>query len=376
MSSNLAGEKAGGPSSAVAEHVATPKTPLVEISAEDLQTKSEALYEQCTRAPSDTIWIQRELSNLQIAEDTPTLMRLLQHLVDNHLMKVLQIDRTVCWKIRPREEAAKLADMSIMERQFYNIIEEAQNTGVWSRIIRNKTNQQQHTVMRILKGMENKGLVKSIVNVKYPTRKVFLLEHLEPSYEVTGGPWYAQGDVDIALVEAVTGIICDYVEDQTWVKVPVGVNAAAVEARKEAVARKRAAVEAGNLPDVEDMFRPPISKQTLVPKDPSHVSFPTTGSILKFINDQGIIKDLTLKETDMEQLLDMMVLDGRLERMGPVAYRTVKGAKKFDEDTSGSWNGFVDAPCGLCPVFEQCGDGGIINARSCAYFAQWLGITE
>lgn len=272
----------------------------------------------------------------------------------------------------------RLRAMTPEERQFYTIIEEAQNTGIWSRIIRNKTGLQAHAVTRILKQMESKGLVKSINNVKYPTRKIFLLAHLEPSTEVSGGPWYTQGEVDVALVDIVTRIICKHIEEQTWVKVPVGVNIAAVEARREAVAKKREAVKASTPVDVEDMFKPPISKQNmvLIPKDPSHVSFPTTGSILKYINDQQIIKNLTLKENDMEQLLDMMVLDGRLERMGPVAYRTVKGAKEMDDDTAGSWNGFVDAPCGLCPVFEQCGDGGVINARSCAYFSQWLGLEE
>jgi DNA-directed RNA polymerase III subunit RPC6 len=69
----------------------------------------------------------------------------------------------------------------------------------------------------------------------------------------------------------------------------------------------------------------------------------------------------------MEQLLEMMVLDGRLEKISGTNYRTVLTAT----DTK-VYNGFVDAPCGNCPVFDLCGDEGEISARSCVYFGQWL----
>jgi DNA-directed RNA polymerase III subunit RPC6 len=35
-------------------------------------------------------------------------------------------------------------------------------------------------------------------------------------------------------------------------------------------------------------------------------------------------------------------------------------------------SGATLAPCGVCPVIDQCREGGHISPQSCAYYAQWL----
>jgi DNA-directed RNA polymerase III subunit RPC6 len=39
----------------------------------------------------------------------------------------------------------------------------------------------------------------------------------------------------------------------------------------------------------------------------------------------------------------------------------------------GTGGGLMDAPCGACPVFEFCKDGGPVNPRECVYYEEWLG---
>jgi DNA-directed RNA polymerase III subunit RPC6 len=69
----------------------------------------------------------------------------------------------------------------------------------------------------------------------------------------------------------------------------------------------------------------------------------------------------------------MMVLEGRLEKLSGTNYRLAMKAQDVDE----GMNGFVDAPCGTCPVFDLCGDSGEITARTCVYFTEWLSsVTE
>ena len=92
-----------GPAGSVPE--GTPSGP--SISREELHAQSQQLYEQCLKSPPDTIWVQRELANLQIAETTPILMKMMQYLVDTHHFKLLQMDGTVCWKIRTKTEVDK-----------------------------------------------------------------------------------------------------------------------------------------------------------------------------------------------------------------------------------------------------------------------------
>jgi hypothetical protein len=42
-----------------------------------------------------------------VASDLSELLVLLQELVDKHLFKLMSFDGDPCWKLRPRDEAAK-----------------------------------------------------------------------------------------------------------------------------------------------------------------------------------------------------------------------------------------------------------------------------
>ena len=38
--------------------------------------------------------------------------------------------------------------------------------------------------------------------------------------------------------------------------------------------------------------------------------------------------------------------------------------------------GLNQAPCGRCPTFEFCKDGGPVNAGDCVYYGEWLDTAE
>jgi DNA-directed RNA polymerase III subunit RPC6 len=95
--------------------------------------------------------------------------------------------------------------------------------------------------------------------------------------------------------------------------------------------------------------------------------YPTAASVATWLNEKEVLRGKHCREDDMEQLLEMMVLDGRLEKISGTNYRTVLTAVDVKV-----YNGFVDAPCGNCPVFDLCGNEGEISARTCVYFGQWL----
>lgn len=78
------------------------------------------------------------------------------------------------------------------------------------------------------------------------------------------------------------------------------------------------------------------------------------------------LTELELAEADIKSLLDVLVYDGKIERVvGGTAY---KAARKV-----GTENGFTEAPCGRCPVFGLCREGGPVSASNCKYFEEWLG---
>lgn len=222
-------------------------------------------------------------------------------------------------------------------------------------------------VNKCLKSLENKDLVQSVMSVKFPARKMYLLKHLRPSEDIAGGPWQSEGDFDMALIDTVSRIVEQLIQKETCVTVPPGYNN---YDRSAAIAQKKAQLRAAH--DIEDAppvkpYHPPRNNKPriVLSHDPK---LPTAASLLEQIVSLGIIRDKVIRESDMEQLLDMMVLEGRLEKIG-ANYRLALRPS----DAGEGMNGFVDAPCGTCPVFDLCGDSGEISARTCVYFAEWLG---
>jgi DNA-directed RNA polymerase III subunit RPC6 len=97
-------------------------------------------------------------------------------------------------------------------------------------------------------------------------------------------------------------------------------------------------------------------------------------------------------ESSIAQLLEMLCFDGKLISLRDgAAYRSVKkpnqislqrelglqaasgenNADDHDSLTLGG-NGMTEVPCGRCPVFSLCEEGGPVNAENCEYFDNWL----
>jgi DNA-directed RNA polymerase III subunit RPC6 len=256
------------------------------------------------------------------------------------------------------------------ERLLYHHIDQVQSEGIWSKALRARTNVTQQVLTKCLKSLESKDLVQSVMSVKFPNRKMYLLKHLRPSEDIAGGPWQSEGDFDSALIAIVSQLVSQHVEQETCIRVPGNWNNYAPEDRDAVIAQKKAQVQA--VRDIEDgpapkAFRPPIDPNASRLVYRSSPKYPTAASISAWITAREILRDKEVREDDMEQLLEMMVLDGRLEKISGTNYRTAMTAT----DTQ-VFNGFVDAPCGNCPVFDLCGDEGDICARTCVYFGEWL----
>lgn len=256
------------------------------------------------------------------------------------------------------------------ERLLYHHIEGEQTEGIWVKALRLRCNFTQQNLTKCLKSLESKDLVQSVMSVKYPNRKMFLLRNLQPAESIAGGPWQSEGDFDTALIDAISSVIAQHIENETCIKVPGNWNDYGQHDRAAAIAQKKAQVL--SVPDIEEApavkpyqsYRDANSSRLVHKNSPQ---YPTAASVATWLNSKEVLRGKTCREDDMEQLLEMMVLDGRLEKISGTNYRTVLTAT----DTK-IYNGFVDAPCGNCPVFDLCGDEGEICARTCVYFGQWL----
>lgn len=225
---------------------------------------------------------------------------------------------------------------------------------------------------RCLKSLETKSYVKSVRNVKYPQRKIYMLANLQPSEEVTGGAWFTDGVLDGDFIRGLGGWAEHWVSSRSWFD-----SAAATQHKNK---RPKVRADTAKAGDARYM-----------PYPPSYKGYPTVSDVTNAINKSGLTP-VTMGEGSVSQLLEMLCYDGKLISLrSGAAYKSVKKpsqislqrelglqVKENDRDTSEQdplvpgTNGMTDAPCGRCPVFSLCQEGGPVNAENCEYFDDWF----
>lgn len=176
-----------------------------------------------------------------------------------------------------------------------------------------------------------------------------MLFDIEPSVEITGGPWFSDNELDTEFIEGLMLACLKFIASKSF------------------------------------------------PKDPSAI-FPSSyhgyaslETIHRFIMDSGICT-IDLAADDIACLLDALEYDGKIERVsveraddvvgpqlgsgdtdldGDVAYRAVKPMQWHDVGDAAPSMSLMNIPCGVCPVIKECGDVGPISSMRCEYLARW-----
>lgn len=252
------------------------------------------------------------------------------------------------------------------EALVYSYIETSAREGIWSKMLRNKTNLHMTTMNRAIKSLENKNLIKSIKTVKFPNRKTYMLSKLQPSEDVTGGPFHTDGVLDEEFVYQMSHWTEKYIIGRSWWLPPMP------ETKKKSSSKQITQGQAEQM-RAETLRRKGHGRdreKTMLPFPAGYNGYPTLGEATKAINESGI-SGIIMKESEMKQLLDNLCWDGRLEKVrNGKAYRAVRVVP--GEEGASFDNGLTESPCGRCPVFDLCEEDGPVNARSCEYFQDWL----
>ncbi|KAI9830547.1 MAG: hypothetical protein M1819_005505 [Sarea resinae] len=327
-----------------------------------LEGLKEAVYARCAQAPDENLFSQNDIFEMGIipGKNANDLMRVMQGLIDDGLFKMLVQDGGVVWKLVKKEDAAKFKSFTPDEALLYNYIEAAGREGIWTKTLKARTNLHQTVQQRCLKSLESKNIIKSMKNVKFPTRKYFILASLQPAEETTGGPWFTDGELDVEFIDTMAQQIERYVIAKSWVK-----NSANSLGSKGKVNKTQAEDARARELGVKKQ-----TKEALLPMPPGYNEYPTVSDIYKWVKNSNITP-VTLDEAQIRQLLDLLVYDGKVEKvMGGIGFKAVR--RPADEDDDGPGNGLTEAPCGRCPVFELCEEGGPVSASNCEYFKTWL----
>ncbi|KAJ7117376.1 RNA polymerase Rpc34 subunit-domain-containing protein [Mycena crocata] len=153
-----------------------------------------------------------------------------------------------------------------------------EGAGIWTKHLKTKTNLHQTIIDRCLKTLTQKKLIKRVPSVQHPTRKIYMLEHLEPSVGLTGGPWYTESELDTVFIETISKACLKFIRDVSFPK------------------QRREAQEGA-------LF--PISN---APR------YPTAAQVHNTLR-QARLTETELSVEHVEMLLDVLVLDGEVEKL-------------------------------------------------------------
>lgn len=241
------------------------------------------------------------------------------------------------------------------------------------RNIQKRTNLHKSILDRCLKSLESKGYIKTVHNVKAPTRKTYMLAGLRPAEDVSGGAWFTDGVMDVHFINTVARTIEYLVSKKSWYEVPA-----------ERGRSKRLKTATGKV-DVKSEH----AGKTYLPYPANYTGYATVDMITSAVNKSGITA-VGLTKDDVAQLVQMLCFDGKLVALRDGKYyKSVKNPAAVSESREphkpaaegeeivadrhpAKNNGMTEVPCGSCPSFRLCEPGGAISPDTCEYFDPWM----
>mmetsp|Transcript_31278 Transcript_31278/g.99768 ORF Transcript_31278/g.99768 Transcript_31278/m.99768 type:complete len:291 (+) Transcript_31278:254-1126(+) len=282
-------------------------------------TLEDSILNLCSKFPDglpDNV-LEKELP-MAAAEDRAIAIN---GLLIAHRLQIFKQGDGLVYKEVKVAEAVKFKGLGSEELLVYQIIQQSGNMGIWTKDLKMRSNLQQPQINKILKVLETRKLIKAVKSVANKNRKVYMLFELEPSREITGGAWYTEHEFDSEFIEVLRDMCHRYIV-------------------KEGCA---------SLPDIAE-----------------------------FVASREISK-VDLREEDVLSIVNTLVYDGKVDEEevafhggsnaeyepGTVVYKLATLA--IPEESA-----FTNIPCGMCPVFSECSDDGLISPKTCVYYQKWL----
>ena len=251
------------------------------------------------------------------------------------------------------------------EKIVYEHIRASHTKGIWMKDLITNTNMHRQVITKAIKSLENKEIIKSVKSIKTPAKKIYMLTNVVPSVEITGGAWFTDQELDVEFIEMLAKATMKFMLHR-FTQHQVQMYGTSVM---------------------------PVS---------SIQGLPSADDVKAFIA-RAQLTSVDLARQDVEDLLQMMVYDGQLEKWKRTDFHQGQNAKSIwvyrptlkalrlhaqaSRDHNQGTSDIEDPcqmrmehwssmPCAHCPVFEECSDHGRVTPAKCEYFHTWLGKIE
>ncbi|ORY78159.1 RNA polymerase III subunit Rpc34, partial [Protomyces lactucae-debilis] len=273
-------------------------------------------------------------------DDSPSVEQVSERINEMLKQRMLEIsaghDGSLLYTAIGQLESKKRKDMNGDEEMVYQYIKASGNEGIWLRNLKLRTNLHTTVISKTLKNLEAKSLVKCVKSVQHPTRKIYMLYDLVPSIEISGGPWYTDGELDTEFVSHLLTTIETYLLKQTF-------------------------------PDSSHPSNLSISGHARI-FDPLVVLYPSVSEIKDYLHRSGVVKDIELEVDHVRTLLDVLRFDGKITRTPEGTWKSTRTVQGDPYKAHAS----TEIPCGRCPVSRLCTSGTPISPETCVYWAKYL----
>ncbi|KAL4425784.1 hypothetical protein ABPG75_009800 [Micractinium tetrahymenae] len=332
----------------------------------------EMILAVCRKHPEgvqDTV-LEQELPNVSVNDRALAINALLSALKLQILVNPADPSSHI-YKASAAADTARLKGLTPEDMLVYQCIQGAGNMGIWTRDMKTRTNLQQPKINKILKTLEERLLVKSVKSVQNASKKVYMLYELEPAKELTGGPWYGPDAFDSEFITVLQDATMSYIKSKgdatladivRFIKETVSAGCTQTwYGRHECAAAGVHRVREHGTTSVQRKLVPSACMSARMHACPA-ILYSASGS-------QGISKQ-ALQEDDVQRIINTLDYDGKIEGVdldddGVEHYRLA--LMKIPETTA-----FTSIPCGVCPVFNECVEGGKISPATCVYYQEWL----
>ncbi|KAG8533754.1 uncharacterized protein KY384_001495 [Bacidia gigantensis] len=367
------------------------KPDVLTPSIDDIKS---ALYSHCVAQPPDTVFSQADLLATQMIPNNAlmTLQLAASALTKSGKFQLMQRGGAACWRCISPTVTVALEGLDPDANVVYAYIRSSGRDGMWTGHLKSRTNLPKTVMDKVLKSLEQKRLIKTVPNYKHPARKTYMLSGLQPAEDLIGGPFFADGELDEEFVRQISFWIDRWIVAKSW-----WFPSEKWHGKKRRHADREMSEGPVSIEDAEASGAMEVERLALTedhgrqrtkhmrPFPPNYKKYPSISDITTAVNKSKISKT-TMKISDAQTLVDILVWDGRLQKLRKHSkesgikyiYRAVRSplAEQDGPDMGEVTKptGLNEAPCGRCPVFDICEDGGPVSARNCPYFQKWLGL--
>lgn len=248
----------------------------------------------------------------------------------------------------------------------YAQIDESGQEGIWSRTIKTRTNLHDSIFASSIKFLIGKGYICEMKSVEHPARKMYIKASLRPSERATGGPWFTDGELDDVFINTALMLLQRHIHEHSW----YAIKDQDIMRKPKKYLKSMKPEEAKSLRKREFEEKAPTLNE-FIPMPANYDKYMTLEELTLKI-DKSSVFNQTLTSSEVQQLLDVLVFDNKIEKVmcgTKWGYRTLKQTMVSEDQRGGVMS---EIPCGRCPVFELCEEGGPVEPKECVYFNEWL----